>query len=366
MKNKRRTRKGGGPDSVDRRQRITMKRQIARTPFRDAVDRFGQKLTSLVYKKLTVYPTPYMNGRTSIVLDISHALGRRVIKMMVLTETKMPLKYFPGINKQKFTVTKDEFETEFVFLQRLSAIGLCPKPYIHKIYPYNPTTLLPPILEDIRKEIVKKRLSVVGKALDNFFKSMKFIHDQNPNIQYGLIDMKKIYGPSLYYMIHGDDEIDEIDEIDETLACDIYSLVLVLYMKGYSNYDCNERNILLPPRSYPMMIDTAEVEMRSEGFQEDNDKFESYITHTLTERLQSIYSHFGEQYEESFIRKFLEKNDEISCEGLTQAQIVSMLDCIENSSPFYHWMGSSKLQKYKGSPLLIHRLRARYNNEPYT
>lgn len=346
MKNKRRTRKGGGPDSVDRRQRkhqhqLTMKQRIARTPVRDAVARFGPKLISLVYKKLTVYPTPYMSGRTSIVLDISHPLGGRVIKMMVLTETKMPLQYFPGRNKQKFTVTKYKFQREYFYLQQLSAIGLCPEPYFYKIYTYNPTPTLPPLLEDIKTKIDENGLSDVGTVLHNFFKSMNFIHRQNPrtNIQYGLIDMKKIDGPSLHYKIYGD------DEIDETLACDIYSLVLVLYMKGYSNYDCNERNILLPPRSYPMMIDTAEVELRSEGFQEDNDKFESY--------------------EELFIRKFLKTDEIITLVELTQAQIVSMLDCIENSSKFYRWMSSPKLNAYKRSQLLIHRLRARYNNERY-
>ena len=41
MKNKRRTRKGGGPDSDVRRQRkLTIRRQMARTPVRDAVARF--------------------------------------------------------------------------------------------------------------------------------------------------------------------------------------------------------------------------------------------------------------------------------------------------------------------------------------
>lgn len=359
---KRRTKKGGGPDSVDRRERKrTIRQQIARTPVRDAVARFGRKLTSLVYNKITVHPTPYMNGRTSIVLDMSHALGRRVIKMMVLTETHMPLKYFTGKVNKKSTITVPEFEREFDFLRELSEMGLCPDPYFHKIYPYTPTRPLPQRLQDIRKEIVENKLSVVGKALHNFFESMKFIYRENPgiNIQYGLIDMEKIDGPSLYYQIYSE------AEIDKTSACDIYSLVLVLYMKGYSNYDCNSRNILLPSNSYPMMIDTAEVEMRREGFQE-NDQFESYIKNFLPKRIPGIYSEFGEQYEQSFIVKFLETNEKITCEELTPARIVSMLECIENSSPFFSWMGSPKLQPYKRSPKLIHRLRARYNNEPYT
>ena len=362
MKNKRRTKKGGGPDSIDRRPRKrTIRQQIARTPVRDAVARFGQKLTSLVYNKITVHPTPYINGRTSIVLDMSHALGRRVIKMMVLTETHMPLKYFTGKVNEKSTITVPKFEREFYFLRELSEMGLCPDPYFHKIYPYTPTRPLPQRLQDIRKEIVENKLSVVGKALHIFFESMKFIYRENPgiNIQYGLIDMEKIDGPTLYYQIHNE------DEIDETLACDIYSLVLVLYMKGYSNYDCNSRNILLPSNSYPMMIDTAEVEMRREGFQE-NDHFESYIKNFLPKRIPGIYSEFVEQYEESFIQKFLKTNEIITYEELTPARIVSMLECIENSSPFFSWMGSPKLQAHKRNRLLVDRLRARYNNEPYT
>jgi hypothetical protein len=302
-----------------------------------------------------------MNGRTSIVLDMSHALGRRVIKMMVLTETHMPLKYFTGKVNEKSTITVKEFEKEIYFLQELSELGLCPKPYFHKIYSYTPTRPLPQRLKDIRKEIVEKELSGVGTVLHKFFESMKFIYRENPgiNIQYGLIDMEKIDGPTLYYQIHNE------DEIDETLACDIYSLILVLYMKGYSNYDCNSRNILLPSNSYTMMIDTAEVEMRREGFQE-NDQFESYRKTALPQRLAIIYSEFGEQYEQSFILKFLETNEKITCEELTPARVVSMLECIENSSPYFNWMGLPQLQPYKRSPNLIHRLRARYNNEPYT
>ena len=189
---------------------------------------------------------------------------------------------------------------------------------------------------------------------------MKFIYRENPgiNIQYGLIDMEKIDGPSLYYQIYSE------DEIDETSACDIYSLVLVLYMNGYSNYDCNSRNILLPSNSYPMMIDTAEVEMRSEGFQE-NDYFESYRKTAMPKRISDIYSEFGEQYEPSFIQKFLETNEKITCKELTPARIVSMLECIENSSPYFYWMGSTKLQAHKRNPLLQDRLCARYNNERY-
>lgn len=358
---KRRTKKGGGPDSVYRRERKrTIRQQIARTPVRDAVARFGQQLTRLVYNKITVHPTPYMNGRTSIVLDMSHALGRRVIKMMVLTETHMPLKYFTGKGNEKSTITVPEFEKEFDFLRELSELGLCPDPYFHKIYPYTPTRPLPQRLKDIIKEIVENKLSVVRKALHNFFESMKFIYRENPgiNIQYGLIDMEKIDGPSLYYQISE-------DEIDETSACDIYSLVLVLYMNGYSNYDCNSRNILLPSNSYPMMIDTAEVEMRSEGFQE-NDYFESYRKTAMPKRISDIYRVFGEQYEPSFIQKFLKTNEKITPDELTQARIVSMLECIENSSPYFYWMGSTKLQAHKRNRLLQDRLRARYNNKAYT
>ncbi len=364
MKYKKTKKKGGGPDSFDRRERKrTIRQQIARTPVRDAVARFGQKLTSLVYKKITVHPTPYMNGRTSVVLDMSHALGRRVIKMMVLTEPKKQLVYFTGKDNEKYTVTEEEFKKEYSFLKQLNKLGLCPKPYSYKIYRYTPTTPLPQLLQNIRKEIFEKKLSVVGTVLQKFFESMKYIYRENLviNIQYGLIDMEKIDGPSLYYHIYSN------DEIDEKLACDIYSLVLVLYMKGYSNYDCNKRNILLPSNSYPMMIDTAQVETRKKGFQENNETFKSYRT-ILSKRLPGYYSEFGQVYnkdEEDFITKFLETSEIITCEELTPVRILLMLECIENSSPFLTWMGLPQLHVHKRSPSLIERIRARYNNETY-
>jgi hypothetical protein len=304
-----------------------------------------------------------MNGITSVVLDMSHALGRRVIKMMVLTEPEKQLVYFTGKDNEKYTVTEEEFKKEYSFLKQLNKLGLCPKPYSYKIYHYTPTTPLPQRLQNIRKEIFAKKLSVVGTVLQQFFESMKYINRENPdiNIQYGLIDMEKIDGPSLYYHIYSN------DEIDEKLVCDIYSLVLVLYMKGYSNYDCNKRNILLPSNSYPMMIDTAQVETREKGFQENNETFKSYRT-ILPKRLLGYYSQFGEVYnkdEVDFITKFLETSEIITCEELTQARILSMLECIENSSPFLTWMGLPQLQPHKRSPSLIERIRARYNNEPY-
>ena len=363
MKYKKTKKKGGGPDSFDRRERKrTIRQQIARTPVRDAVARFGQKLTSLVYKKITVHPTPYMNGRTSVVLDMSHALGRRVIKMMVLTEPEKQLVYFTGKDNEKYTVTVPKFEREIYFLQELSELGLCPKPYSYKIYHYTPTTPLPKRLQ-IKKQIFAKKLSVVRTVLEKFFESMKYIYRENLgiNIQYGLIDMEKIDGPSLYYHIYNN------DKIDEKLACDIYSLVLVLYMNGYSNYDCNKRNILLPSNSYPMMIDTAQVETRDKGFQEKNAKFESYKT-ILAKRLPGYYSEFGEVYNEDevdFIKKFLETSEIITCEELTPARILLMLECIENSSPFLTWMGLPQLQLHKRSPSLLDRISARYNNKPY-
>ncbi len=192
---------------------------------------------------------------------------------------------------------------------------------------------------------------------------MKFIYRENPgiNIQYGLIDMEKIDGPSLYY------HIENHYSIDEKLACDIYSLILVLYMNGYSNYDCNKINILLPSNSYPMMIDTAQVETREEGFQENNETFKSYRT-ILPKRLPGYYSQVGEVYNEDevvFIQKFLETNEIITYEELTRARILSMLECIENSSKFFKWMDFPQLQIHKRNPLLIYRLGARYNNKPY-
>jgi hypothetical protein len=171
---------------------------------------------------------------------------------------------------------------------------------------------------------------------------MKSIYKDGINIQYGLIDMEKINGPLLFHMIENKDEDNEYDEI---LVCDIYSLVLVLYMKGYSNYDCNSRNILLPPNSYPMMIDTAEVETRMEAFNE------TIPFQTPPDEL-------------AFITKFLKTNEIIRLDELSPVRIALMIEFIEYSSPFYRWM--RPLNPYKRSPFLIERLQARYNNEPYS